>query len=743
MFPRSGRPMRRSSAVSESSASCSSSSGPTLPSWRSFSAAGRGSGRRRCGRPGLAAARGRGLRVLSARASEAEARVSFAALIDLLDGVGREELAALPSPQLRALEVALLRTEATGVPAGDRSDRARLPQRAAGAGGAGAAAGRRRRRPVAGSSFGRGAGVRRAAARGRAGWVSARRASRESLRLGAVARAAAAEAARGRPAQPRRDASDAGRAPRAQPARGRSFAGCSRRRSETRSSPSSWDARWPRAGRRPSGRTFRCRRRSRTSWARAWMRSRSRCEGCCLPSPWAGTCACRCSRRSPDPAAIEEALDAGLLLVDGDRVRTVPPAARRRGEEPGAAGRAAGAPSRAGRRRRRRGTARAAPRACGRASGCRACRYRRGRGRHCIRPRCPHRRRRAGGACASPDTAGAGRAYRASARARRVSRGRGRAAAGDGPAAARGRLLASGVGARPRLAAARRRRRRQRRRAPRGAARAGARGDGGRPGCARVRAGEDVRARDRMLRQEDPRRGGVGAGGAYRARPGAASTSSGSSCTPWAGRASFSDSRSTTCASASSRASDAASYIAESPEPVVALRLLWRGARARGAGAAHAPALAGRRAGRGGLVRAAADEPVRPRAARGGLGSGVAAAGRVGRVRGSGAPDHADVRTLRALLAAGRGLPDEAERWAASALAGAERRRVRLAGQRGVAGARGRGSARPRADAGGREPGRPLGATQREGVEEPGAFPVAPDLVEALVELGETRRRGQ
>ena len=65
---------------------------------------------------GLAAARGRGLRVLSARASEAEARVSFAALIDLLDGVGREELAALPSPQLRALEVALLRTEATDVP---------------------------------------------------------------------------------------------------------------------------------------------------------------------------------------------------------------------------------------------------------------------------------------------------------------------------------------------------------------------------------------------------------------------------------------------------------------------------------------------------------------------------------------------------------------------------------------------------------------------------------------------------
>ena len=65
---------------------------------------------------GVAAARERGLRVLSARASGAEARLSFAALIDLLDGVGGEELAALPAPQLRALEVALLRTEATDVP---------------------------------------------------------------------------------------------------------------------------------------------------------------------------------------------------------------------------------------------------------------------------------------------------------------------------------------------------------------------------------------------------------------------------------------------------------------------------------------------------------------------------------------------------------------------------------------------------------------------------------------------------
>ena len=65
---------------------------------------------------GVDLARKRGLRVLSARASGAETRLSSAALIDLLDGVGGEELAALPPPQLHALEVALFRSEPTGPP---------------------------------------------------------------------------------------------------------------------------------------------------------------------------------------------------------------------------------------------------------------------------------------------------------------------------------------------------------------------------------------------------------------------------------------------------------------------------------------------------------------------------------------------------------------------------------------------------------------------------------------------------
>jgi DNA-binding CsgD family transcriptional regulator len=65
---------------------------------------------------GVELARRGGLRVLSARGSDSETQLSFAAIIDLLDGVDREELGALPSPQLHALEAALLRAEPSGDP---------------------------------------------------------------------------------------------------------------------------------------------------------------------------------------------------------------------------------------------------------------------------------------------------------------------------------------------------------------------------------------------------------------------------------------------------------------------------------------------------------------------------------------------------------------------------------------------------------------------------------------------------
>jgi DNA-binding NarL/FixJ family response regulator len=65
---------------------------------------------------GVAGARERGLRVLVARPSGAEAEHSFTALIDLFDGIEPRVLAGLPAPQLAALEVALLRVEPAAVP---------------------------------------------------------------------------------------------------------------------------------------------------------------------------------------------------------------------------------------------------------------------------------------------------------------------------------------------------------------------------------------------------------------------------------------------------------------------------------------------------------------------------------------------------------------------------------------------------------------------------------------------------
>ena len=64
---------------------------------------------------GLRLAEDAGFRVLVARPDEAEARHPFAGLFDLLDGVGADVTGQLPAPQRRALEAALLRTEPAGV----------------------------------------------------------------------------------------------------------------------------------------------------------------------------------------------------------------------------------------------------------------------------------------------------------------------------------------------------------------------------------------------------------------------------------------------------------------------------------------------------------------------------------------------------------------------------------------------------------------------------------------------------
>ena len=65
---------------------------------------------------GVELARSEGFETLCARASEAEAQLSFAGLADLLDGVDSTRLAELPAPQRQALEVAVRRVGSAGPP---------------------------------------------------------------------------------------------------------------------------------------------------------------------------------------------------------------------------------------------------------------------------------------------------------------------------------------------------------------------------------------------------------------------------------------------------------------------------------------------------------------------------------------------------------------------------------------------------------------------------------------------------
>jgi DNA-binding CsgD family transcriptional regulator len=69
----------------------------------------------------LSQAKARSYRALSCRPNESEAKLSYAALADLLEGVLDESLEGLPSPQRSALEVALLRADATGIPPDQRA----------------------------------------------------------------------------------------------------------------------------------------------------------------------------------------------------------------------------------------------------------------------------------------------------------------------------------------------------------------------------------------------------------------------------------------------------------------------------------------------------------------------------------------------------------------------------------------------------------------------------------------------
>jgi DNA-binding CsgD family transcriptional regulator len=90
----------------------------------------------------------------------------------------------------------------------------------------------------------------------------------------------------------------------------------------------------------------------------------------------------------------------------------------------------------------------------------------------------------------------------------------------------------------------------------------------------------------------------------------------------------------------------------------------------------------------------------------------------------------------RGLLAAGQGLPDEAERWAAAAIArgaatGVRWEELEVLRARGVASLLAHDAARAVESM-----NQVWAHMQREGVADPAAFPVAADLVDALVQLG-------
>ncbi len=80
-----------------------------------------GIGKTRLWREGLERARARHLRVLASRPGGAEVQLGFAGIADLLRDVLEDVLAELPSPQRRALAVALLLEDAEGAAPDDRA----------------------------------------------------------------------------------------------------------------------------------------------------------------------------------------------------------------------------------------------------------------------------------------------------------------------------------------------------------------------------------------------------------------------------------------------------------------------------------------------------------------------------------------------------------------------------------------------------------------------------------------------
>ena len=566
--------------------------------------------------------------------------------------------------------------------------------------------------------------------------LPARPPPRPSLRHGARARAHGAGAAGDAPAQLRGDATAPVRASSASACRGTCCAGCSSPRSATRCSRWRWAARSPSRGLPAAGDDV------PVPDAVDDLLGTRVAE---LPRRVRRVLLALALQRRPAGASAHGDLGAGCDRGGGRRRRRPPgrrpraavaPAPGRGREEAGARPGAARAPSRARDSGRRRGVARtpsgARHEAPGRGSGRDGC----SRGRGGVGARCRPRGGRPGRARAAPHAAGLARS------------------AADGcstsPATSRWPgerqrvtdLLTPEIDSLPRqaprarLAAAVRGRCDHEHLRQRGVSRprAGRRATTiprSAPTCSRRRP-----ARSPPPCRADPRGRGVGAGGpGRRARIGPVLQRLALHGLGWA-RALRGLPIDEVCERFRA-ASDAAFHITDSPDPVAGLRLLWRGhvdearivltqfltlADARGEEVSYA------------LQRMqVCDLELRT----GGWEAAARLARRVGVRRPAAPRSRPRTSAPGRLLAAGRGLPDEAERWAAQAIAGAEPggynwQLLEARRARGIAALLAREPARAVES---------LGAVwehlEREGVDEPGAFPVAPDLVEALVEVGE------
>ena len=105
----------RSSVVPRSSRRCARSSTRSIDGPAALLITGEaGIGKSIVWREGLRLARDRGCEILQCRPVESEAQLAFTALSDLLVDVSPAAFDALPDPQRRALDVALLRAEPDG-----------------------------------------------------------------------------------------------------------------------------------------------------------------------------------------------------------------------------------------------------------------------------------------------------------------------------------------------------------------------------------------------------------------------------------------------------------------------------------------------------------------------------------------------------------------------------------------------------------------------------------------------------